>query len=61
MNQATWIAKRRDALWRMQRTTDEKELWALGQIVHDLSKAIDAAFPIDHWWWYKELRQDQDG
>lgn len=57
MQQAIWIAQRRDARSRMRQTSDEKELWALGLIVHDLSIAIDAAFPTDHWWWYKELKQ----
>jgi hypothetical protein len=51
--QATWIAQRRDARERMRRTLDPLELWALGQIVHDLSVAIDHLFPTDHWWWHQ--------
>lgn len=51
--QAAWIAQRRDARERMRRTSDPLELWVLGQIVHDLSIAIEEAFPADHWWWHQ--------
>lgn len=51
--QAAWIAQRRDARWRMQQTCDPLELWALREIVRDLSIAIDQLFPTDHWWWHQ--------
>lgn len=60
MEQATWVAQRRDARARMQRTIDPLELWALREIVRDLSIAIDSLFPTDHWWWYNELKQGYD-
>jgi len=58
--QATWIAQRRDARWRMQRTLDPLELWALREIVRNVSIAIEDAFPTDHWWWYKKQQETSD-
>ncbi len=53
-DQAHLIARRRDILRQMRMTLDQDELWALGRIQHALQDAIWEAFPIDHWWFYKQ-------
>lgn len=51
--QATLVAKRRDARALMLRTTDPNELWGLREIARACTIAIEATFPIDPIWWWR--------